>query len=436
MVEQRAERAISRDRLKGRPPCCRWSSSERSERSVETAARTSACCRWSSSEQAERWSRPPGRAAGGRAASKASNQSRPPRGRRTPPAGGRAASEASDQSRPLPERPATPVVEQRAKRAISRDHCDAACLLPFEQRAEGPRWSSSERSERSVATTAPPLVEQPGPDSARPPRLDHEEPRLSTGRATHGCRSRPTTQGSRHRLGLHPRVLRRLLLRRQHHAPRGSTTPAPERGGRRGIHAAAADRWPWSGHANSSGSTRRSPSRSTCRLVAGQAAGLDRGPLRRSAGPRQGTDRVDQARSPRLRSCEGRWRPTGVLGVVSTDRASLAARPPETWSRQGRVLVVKRVETWLLDGIGSAGGWSRLIARCARCSTIGGWRSTGRSRWSGSALAALAARPPGSGGVVSTDRSLRSLLDHRSGVTSVSAARPPASTPRCDEVGS
>ena len=134
--------------------------------------------RWSSSKRTapvveQRGERPGGRAAsdrptGGRAASEASDQSRPPR-RHT---GGRAASDARWSSSERSERSVettphrtggrqratAPVVEQRAKRAISRDHPAAD------------RWSSSERSpvveqraKRAISRDHPaatPVVEQ------------------------------------------------------------------------------------------------------------------------------------------------------------------------------------------------------------------------------------------------------------------------------------
>ena len=121
-------RAASRHRWSS-SKAYRWSSSERSERPVETTPcraasayrrSSSKAYRWSSSERSERSvettayraaSRTGGRAArrtGGRAASEASDQSRPPLiEQQAVPAveqqggtGGRAASEASDQSRP------------------------------------------------------------------------------------------------------------------------------------------------------------------------------------------------------------------------------------------------------------------------------------------------------------------------------------------------
>ena len=131
----------------------RWSSSERSERSVETTS--------ASRESAE-----PIRssivhrghvryAVGGRAASEASDQSRPHpasresaepirssivhRGHVRYAVGGRAASEASDQSRPHP-----------ASRESAHQMLDRAPR----SRAVRRRWSSSERSERSVETTS------------------------------------------------------------------------------------------------------------------------------------------------------------------------------------------------------------------------------------------------------------------------------------------
>ncbi len=149
-----------------RRPAPRWSSSERSERSVETPrvapkwSRLSArfgpalrrpppAPRWSSSERSERSAETP---RGAPKWSRLSARLRPAvRRPATAHHGGRAASAASDQSRPprgVPEVVST-IRSLRGRRTATAASAPAA-----------PRWSSSERSERSVETTpaAPEVV--------------------------------------------------------------------------------------------------------------------------------------------------------------------------------------------------------------------------------------------------------------------------------------
>jgi hypothetical protein len=128
-------------------------------------------------------------------------------------------------------------------------------------------------------------------------------------------------------------------------------------------------------------------------------------------------------------STTGGCGPFGVrpLGLVCP-LASLAARPPPRMrpATGVRPLVssVRSLRSLLdhrgLRSLRRTAPWSRLFDRCARCSTTGGCGLFGvRPLGLVYSIAALAARPPvvaarlsTHGPWVSSDRSLRSLLDH------------------------